>query len=104
LTFNELFEEFKKQTTADQRRLIEAGTKLLTWNNSNLLAGSKVQFKTKHGVFIAGTLVRMKRKNAEVLSLYGQEGIKRGHAGSWNVAPQLLIPIPPDQVGMYEFP
>ena len=89
MTFNEVFEEFKKMPTADQRRLIEAGTKLLRWNNSNLLTGSKVQFKTKNGVFIAGTVVRMKRKNVEVLSLYGSEGIKRGHAGRWNVSPEL---------------
>jgi hypothetical protein len=104
MQFNEVFEAFKKLTPAEQNRLIDAGRKLIQFNNATLRSGAKVQFKTKHGVFIAGTFIRMKRKNAEVLSLYGSEGIKRGHAGNWSVSPELLIPIPSDQVGMYEFP
>lgn len=104
MKFNEVFEAFKSLTPAEQRRLIESGSQLLKFNNSLLLTGSKVQFKTQSGVFIAGTLVRMKRKNAEVLSKFNRDGLKVGTAVRWNVSPELLIPIPPDQVGLYEFP
>lgn len=105
MTYNEVFEGFKKLTPAEQLRLIDAGRQLVRFNNTfRLLAGSKVQFKTQHGVYIAGTFIRMKRKNAEVLSKFNRDGLKPGATVRWNVAPELLIPIPSDQVGMYEFP
>ena len=104
MNFNEVFEAFKTLTPAEQRRLIESGSQLLKFNNASLRAGAKVQFKTQHGVFIAGTMVRMKRKNAEVLSKFDRNGMKLNSAVRWNVSPELLIPIPSDQVGMYEFP
>lgn len=104
MKFNEVFEGFKTLTPAEQRRLIESASQIMRFNNASLRSGAKVQFKTQHGVFIAGTFVRMKQKNAEVLSLFDRSGLKRGSAVRWNVSPELLIPIPSDQVGMYEFP
>ena len=104
MTYNEVFQAFSKLTPAEKSRFIEAARQQVRFDNTNLLAGAKVQFKTQHGVFIAGTLVRMKRKNAEILSKFNRDGLKPGAVVRWNVAPELLIPIPSDQFGMYEFP
>lgn len=69
-----------------------------------LSPGAKVQFKTKSGVYIAGTFIRLKRKNAEVLSKYGEGGIKREFPARWNVSLGLLIPLTPEQIKLFEFP
>ncbi len=104
MTYSEVFEGFKTLTPAEQRRLVEAGTQFIHFNNTALSPGAKVQFKSKSGAFIPGTVVRMNRKNAEVLSKFGKFGIKVGQAVNWRVPAELLIPIPADKVGLYEFP
>ena len=70
----------------------------------NLRSGAKVQFKVKGGGFVAGTFIRLKRKNAEVLSKYGRHGLPSAYPVRWNVSPELLIPLTTDQVKMFEFP
>ena len=70
----------------------------------SLRSGAKVQFKVKGGVYVAGTFIRLKRKNAEVLSKYGRHGLPMAHPVRWNVSPELLIPLTTDQVKMFEFP
>jgi hypothetical protein len=105
LTYNEVFQEFSKLAPVDQHRFIDAARQQVKFDNSfGLMAGSKVQFKTQHGVHIAGTVTRVMRKNVEVLSKFNRDGLKPGVSVRWKVNPELLIPIPSDKVGMYEFP
>lgn len=104
MTYNEVWQQFVKLTPAEQRRFVEAAGQLLRFNNQQLLIGSKVQFKTGQNAFIPGTVIRKKQKNMEVLSLFNRAGLKAGSPVRWTVSPELLIPIPSDQVGMYEFP
>ena len=73
-------------------------------NVFSLRSGAKVQFKVKGGVYVAGTFIRLKRKNAEVLSKYGKHGLKQPFPVRWNVSPELLIPLTAEQVKMFEFP
>ena len=104
MTYSETWESFTKLSAADQHRFVEAAQQLAKFSNQHLNIGAKVQFKTKHGVFIAGMVTRRKQKNMEVLSLFNRDGLKPGMPVRWTVAPELLVPIPPDKIGLYEFP
>lgn len=104
MTYNETWESFTKLSPADQSRFVEAAQQLARFNNQHLLVGAKVQFKTQRGVVIPGMVIRRKQKNMEVLSKFNRSGLKMGVPVRWTVAPELLIPIPPDKIGLYEFP
>lgn len=99
-----MWDAFKTLNAADQRRVLDSGQRQLDFTNSSLRSGAKVQFKIKGGMFIPGTFIRMKRKNAEVLSLYNRYGMKGQYPGRWNVSPALLIPLTTEQVKLHEFP
>lgn len=104
MTFNEVFEGFKSLNSADKRRLLESGNAIMKTEAFNLRYGAKVQFKVRGGGFIAGTFMGLKRKNAEVMSLYGKYGMKAQFPMRWRVSPELLIPLTADQVKLHEFP
>jgi hypothetical protein len=104
LTYYEVFEGFKTLDLAEKRRLLDAGRQLISVDNWFLLAGAKVQFKTKNGSVIPGTLVKTRRKTAEVISLFGRNGVKSAAPLRWNVALELLIPLSPEQIKLLEFP
>ena len=58
----------------------------------------------KGGGFVAGTFIRMKRKNAEVKAMYGRYGLPSGNALTWTVPAGALIPLTPEQVKLFNFP
>lgn len=77
---------------------------MLKIESFSLRYGAKVQFKLKGAGYIAGTFVRLKRKNAEVLSSYGRHGLRCPYPVRWTVSPELLIPLTTEQVKLFEFP
>lgn len=93
-TFEEVFEQFKHLSPADQGRLMDAARQHVRWNNANLRAGAQVCFRhSKTGATIEGTFVRMKQKYAEVESLQDKHGLRRERPGIWNVPPEMLRPV-----------
>jgi hypothetical protein len=95
MSFNEVFEGFKKLNAADRQRLIDAARQFNRFNNASLRYGAKVQFKhSRTGVVIEGTFVKMKQKYAEVMSDYNQHGTKQPYPVRWSVSPEMLIPVP----------
>ena len=103
MTYNEVMAGFDGLAAADKNRFLTQARAMLAADNSSLRVGAKVQFKSKGG-FIAGTFVRAKRKNAEVLSLYNQLGMKEKAASRWSVPFAALIPLTPDKAQFFEFP
>ena len=104
MTFNEVYGEFVKLSAAEKVRFLEAGRKTLSFENSNLIFGAKVQFKLKDGRYIPAVFVRSKRKNAEVKSMYNRYGLKSSVPVTWTVSPSLLIPLTAEQAKLHEFP
>ena len=94
MTFNEVFEGFKKLNAADQQRLIDSARQFKRFNNASLRYGAKVQFKhSKTGAIIEGTFVKMKTKYAEVMSDFDQYGRKAPFPVRWSCPPEMLIPV-----------
>ena len=94
MTFNEVFEGFKKLNAADQQRLIESARQFKRFNNASLRYGAKVQFKhSKTGAIIEGTFIKMRTKYAEVMSSQDKYGLPHADAMRWTVPPEMLIAV-----------
>jgi hypothetical protein len=102
MTYNEVFAGFKTLNAADRARLVDACRQFnKTTNSFNLRYGAKVQFKhSKTGAIISGTFIKMKTKYAEVMSVQDQHGLPHAAAMRWSVAPEMLIPLTPEQAKM----
>lgn len=103
MKYNDVMSAFDSLSAAEKVRFLSEARTMMANDNASMRIGAKVQFKTKGG-YVAGTFVRAKRKNAEVLSVYNQWGMKQMHPVRWSVPFAALIPLAADKVSMFEFP
>jgi hypothetical protein len=104
MKYNEVIAGFDSLTAAEKVRFLSDARMMIANDNASIRVGAKVQFKSKGG-FIAGTFVRLKRKNAEVISKYDRYGMKSQFGTvRWSVPLAALIPLTPEKAKFFEFP
>jgi len=91
ITKNDILDAIAKLPISVQSEIARTLTDRIQYNAKRQLhVGVKVSFRTKHGVYIEGTVIKVNGKSVKVLAGKNRYGNETLGNVQWTVSPQLL--------------